>query len=95
MNIEQLIELIREVIREELRAARTKEFLLISEASELTRFAKGSLYNMVRRRKIPFIKPEGKLLFVHDDLVKWMLATARAPRNENRRLIGEKQVRVG
>lgn len=97
MDNEQLNEqLIERIVRAVLRQECTKQpkFITISEASELTRFSVGSLYNMVRLRKVPFIKPEGKLLFVYDDLVEWMLSKSKAPVNENRVQIGSKLVRV-
>lgn len=70
------------------------KFITITEASELTRFSVGSLYNMVRLRKIPFTKVGGKLLFVYDDLVEWILSKSKAPHDENRVQIGTKLVRV-
>lgn len=93
MTTEELIAEIRAIVRQEMKS-QPKEFLTVKEAAELTRFSKGTIYNMVQERKIPFIKPEGKLLFVYDDLVEWLTSKAKAPVSEERQYLGGKSISI-
>ena len=93
MTDEELLRNIRSIFREEMKS-QPKEFLTVREAAELTRFSKGTIYNMVNERKIPFIKPEGKLLFVYNDLVEWLTSKAKAPISDERINLGGKSVSI-
>lgn len=47
-------------------------FLNIKEASEFTRLAKQSIYQLVSKRKIPFIKKGSRVIFERNVLEVWM-----------------------
>jgi hypothetical protein len=42
------------------------------EASVLVKYKESSIYGLVKRRKIPFCKVEGKLLFSKKKLLEWV-----------------------
>lgn len=42
------------------------------EAALLIKYKKTSVYGLVKRKKIPFIKVEGKLLFSQKKLLEWI-----------------------
>lgn len=90
--MEELIIEIR-ALREELKASK-KEFLTVDEAAELTRFSKGSIYNMVSKGKIPFIKQGGKLLFSSDQLIEWLKSKSTKPLSDDRFMVGDESVRI-
>lgn len=94
MDNEQLIEAIREVVRQELRATPQK-FLTLQEASDLTRYSKRTIQNMVSEQRIPFIKPtDGKVLFVREQLEEWMMAKSSVPETTNRYAMGGKLISI-
>ena len=47
-------------------------YLTVSEASELTRLARQTLYRRVCERRIPFTKAGSRLLFPEDKLLAWL-----------------------
>jgi len=49
-----------------------KEFLNKKEAGELLGRSPGAMSNLVLRRKIPFRKPAGRLVFLRSQLVAWI-----------------------
>lgn len=42
------------------------------EAAQLVKYKESSIYGLVKRKKIPFIKMEGKLLFSKKKLLEWV-----------------------
>lgn len=49
------------------------------EAAALIKFKISSLYGLVKRRKIPFCKLEGKLLFSRNELLAWIEKKKQKP----------------
>ena len=49
-----------------------KNYLSTEKTSKLLNISKSTLYSYIGKKKIPFIKLEGKLLFAEDDLIKWL-----------------------
>jgi len=50
----------------------TKRLLNIDEVSYFTGISKGTLYNWVSQRKIPFVKCNGLLRFDVEDIERWI-----------------------
>ncbi|RYU94342.1 helix-turn-helix domain-containing protein [Emticicia agri] len=48
------------------------EFLTIEQASEFLNLAKPTLYSLVSRREIPFLKRSKKLYFLKEDIINWL-----------------------
>lgn len=57
---------------QEPRPTQVKRPLTITEAAEIVRMTKGSIYGLVHKRKIPFFKRGKRVLFYYDDLIKWI-----------------------
>lgn len=78
MNDQQLSELIESSLRRVLESkpeasADTSDTLLdTKEAARLTKYKETSIYGLVKRKKIPFCKMEGKLLFSRRELLEWI-----------------------
>ena len=51
------------------------ELLTIDELSHHIKRSKGAIRNLVLRRKIPYRKPAGRLLFPADEIEKWIKAS--------------------
>jgi len=51
-----------------------QEYLNTKELSQLIRRSPQAIRVMVCRRKIPFVKPDGRLLFIREEIEKWMRA---------------------
>lgn len=49
-----------------------KSILTVREASEYLQLAKGTIYNLVSGKKIPFVKAGKMLKFYKADLEKWI-----------------------
>ena len=49
-----------------------KPFLTTSEVAELIGRSPAAIRNLVMRRKIPFRKPGGRLLFVRSEVEAWV-----------------------
>lgn len=92
MNSEEL-NLIRQVIREEIRKANS-EYLTIKEAAAFTKFSTASLYNYVSTRRIPHLKRDGKVLFKRATLIGWLEENAYTPKLERNRRVGNVLVRI-
>lgn len=78
LNDQQLGELIESSLRRVLESkpetvADTSDTLLdTKEAARLTKYKETSIYGLVKRKKIPFCKMEGKLLFSRKELLDWI-----------------------
>jgi hypothetical protein len=49
-----------------------KEFLNSREAGEMIRRSPAAMRNLVMRKKIPFRKVAGRLMFIRSELEKWI-----------------------
>jgi excisionase family DNA binding protein len=49
-----------------------KEYLSTEECAELIGRSPGAVRNLVLRRRIPFRKPGGRLLFLRSELERWI-----------------------
>lgn len=58
------------------------ELLNINEAAKLLRLEVSSLRGLVGRKKIPYTKPYGSILFVKADLLKWIEENKVTPENK-------------
>ena len=48
------------------------DILLISDVAKLTKRSPGAIRKMVMRRKIPFRKVAGRLVFIRPELLRWI-----------------------
>lgn len=75
---QQLHELIESSIRKVLlvqpvpKPDDTDTLLDTKEAAQLIKYKETSIYGLVKRKKIPFCKIEGKLLFSRQKLLEWV-----------------------
>jgi excisionase family DNA binding protein len=76
---QQLDDLITSSLRKALSHQTTKAsdqgddtLLDTKEAALLIKYKETSVYGLVKRKKIPFIKVEGKLLFSKKKLLEWI-----------------------
>ncbi len=68
---------------ENLIQENTKCIFTLIEASEYLGISKSTLYKLTSQRKIPFHKPNGKLIyFQKSDLDNWALKNRNKPLNE-------------
>jgi excisionase family DNA binding protein len=51
--------------------------LTITEVANYLKISKSTIYKMVMRREIPFIKLRGTLLFEQDELNQWLASYSR------------------
>ena len=75
---QQLHELIESSVRKALQVQPvpkpddTDTLLDTKEAAQLIKYKETSIYGLVKRKKIPFCKIEGKLLFSRQKLLEWV-----------------------
>jgi len=77
LSTEQLQELIEGSVKKALQVKPVDEgdtILDTKEAAALIHYEVTSIYGLVKRRKIPFCKIEGKLLFSRNALLEWIAA---------------------
>ena len=78
LSDQQFADLIESSLRKVLNSkpatvADTSDTLLdTKEAAILTKYKETSIYGLVKRKKIPFCKMEGKLLFSRKELLEWI-----------------------
>ncbi len=53
-----------------------KKYLTVSELSGYIRRSPGAIRNLVMRRKIPYCKPGGRLLFDQEEIDRWIQLSA-------------------
>lgn len=80
LSIEEIQELIENSVKKALLIKpalvdETDILLDTKEAAALIRYEVSSIYGLVKRRKIPFCKIEGKLLFSKFALLEWIAAS--------------------
>jgi excisionase family DNA binding protein len=56
---------------------KSKPFLTLSEAVELTGLSRSTIYRMTSQREIPHLKRGGKLLFNRAELVAWLQSASQ------------------
>lgn len=49
-----------------------KRIWTIEDASKVTGFSKGTIYNKTSRREIPYKKRGGRLFFIPDEILDWI-----------------------
>jgi excisionase family DNA binding protein len=54
------------------------QFLTIKEAATLLKLAVPTIYSMVSRRAIPYMKRSQRLYFSRDELTKWLIDGKRS-----------------
>lgn len=85
LSTQELQELIEGSVKKAVNQQASKpdpnddELLDTKEAAELIRYQLTSVYGLVKRKKIPFCKREGKLLFSRKKLMDWI--SGREPIN--------------
>jgi excisionase family DNA binding protein len=55
------------------------QLLTVSEASELIRLPRSSVYELVRNGRIPFVRIGRRLFFVRAALVRWLIEEMSVP----------------
>lgn len=71
-NIERLLQ--QKNLKEQKKA---DDVLTIDQAAEFLRLAKPTIYALVGRREIPFMKKSKRLYFSTNDLTQWLRDTKR------------------
>jgi excisionase family DNA binding protein len=79
LSTDQLKELIESSVKNAVRVTPNSNpqddtLLDTKEAANLIKYEVTSLYGLVKRKKIPFCKVEGKLLFSRKQLLAWISA---------------------
>ena len=77
LSTQELQELIESSVKNVTRVSPVKSeqedtLLDTKEAAALIKYEVTSLYGLVKRKKIPFCKVEGKLLFSRKKLLEWI-----------------------
>lgn len=90
LSTDELKELIVSSVKESIQAKPTvtdEDTLLdTKEAASLIKYEVSSLYGLVKRKKIPFCKVEGKLLFSRKKLLAWIDAAQTSVKPKQARL---------
>lgn len=83
---------LKEIIEQSVKKAFTEnpkkisseedEWLHTDEAAALIRYKETSVYGLVKRKKIPFCKVEGKLLFSKRKLLDWIASKDTVSKGE-------------
>ena len=90
IETEDLKRMIQEAVREEFQrgvsatpaTAPQDEIGGINLAIKITGLAKGTIYDLVAKNKIPFCKPNGRLFFSRLELEKWINNSRRKTQTE-------------
>lgn len=90
LSTDELKELIVASVKESIQAKPQlpdEDTLLdTKEAASLIKYEVSSLYGLVKRKKIPFCKVEGKLLFSRKKLLAWIEAAQTTVKPKQNRL---------
>ena len=80
LELQELIELsVKNAVKINPKATNEDDTLLdTKEAASLIKYEVTSIYGLVKRKKIPFCKIEGKLLFSRKKLLDWISASNHA-----------------
>lgn len=49
-----------------------KDYLTVNDLSEMIGRSPGAIRNLVLRRRIPYRKPGGRLLFLAEEIYRWI-----------------------
>jgi predicted DNA-binding transcriptional regulator AlpA len=93
-KIEDLIQERFQKIEALLIVSHSKEYMDINEAAQFTPFEVSTLYSYVNKRKIPFIKKNGKLVFKREVLARWLEEDSFEPNNSSKKTVGQKSVKI-
>ena len=82
LSTDELQELMESAVKKAVQTAPSSTtdddtLLDTKEAATLIKYEVTSLYGLVKRKKIPFCKVEGKLLFSRKKLLDWISASSR------------------
>ena len=82
LSTDELKELMESAVKKAVHSAPSSPIdddtlLDTKEAANLIKYEVTSLYGLVKRKKIPFCKVEGKLLFSRKQLLDWISASAQ------------------
>lgn len=61
------------------KKAKLDEFLTVRELAEWIRLSESHVYFLVNKKKIPFVKLGGKLLFDREKIRGWIDSNSKAP----------------
>ncbi|MBB6130134.1 helix-turn-helix domain-containing protein [Mucilaginibacter lappiensis] len=80
-ELQELIELsVKNAVQVSPKMSNEDDTLLdTKEAANLIKYEVTSIYGLVKRKKIPFCKIEGKLLFSRRKLIEWIEGGNHAP----------------
>lgn len=80
-ELQELIELsVKNAVQVSPKMSNEDDALLdTKEAANLIKYEVTSIYGLVKRKKIPFCKIEGKLLFSRRKLIEWIEGGNHAP----------------
>jgi hypothetical protein len=80
-ELQELIELsVKNAVQVSPKMSNEDDTLLdTKEAASLIKYEVTSIYGLVKRKKIPFCKIEGKLLFSRRKLIEWIEGGNHAP----------------
>jgi hypothetical protein len=80
-ELQELIELsVKNAVQVSPKMSNEDDTLLdTKEAASLIKYEVTSIYGLVKRKKIPFCKIEGKLLFSRKKLIEWIEGGNHAP----------------
>lgn len=71
-----LEQVVREIVREEISrnvVLNPPTTLTLPEAASYVKRTESSLRNLVDRRRVPFTKAGGRLMFIKEELDKWLI----------------------
>jgi len=54
--------------------SKNKKFMDMTELSQHTKLSKSTIYKLVHRKQIPFIKLKSRNLFDEDEINRWVLS---------------------
>lgn len=84
IELPQLIDKIREVVREELLNSSTeKKVGGVDLAKEITGYSTATIYKKVREGNIPHYKIENKLFFKREELLDWISSNRKSTLKES------------
>jgi excisionase family DNA binding protein len=61
-----------------------KKLMTIREASEMLALSIDTLYHYTHKKRIPYVKLYGRVLFIEKDLTEWMNAGKVHPQTKGR-----------
>jgi excisionase family DNA binding protein len=59
-----------------------KKFITVAELAEYLGYNKQTVYNLVNQEKVPYLKPNGKLLFDVEAIDNWVRSSGKGGDDE-------------